>query len=54
MANNRSFLLPKTSDREAAGRLTNMPGIVDAAAITPVKSAGVPRLMAKGVQNRIL
>src|SRR5208283_4769870 len=27
---------------------TNMPGIVDAAAIMPVKSAGVPRLMAKG------
>ena len=30
------------------GKLTNMPGIVEAAAITPVKSAGVPRLIAKG------
>ena len=42
------FLLPNTSESEAAGKLTIMPGMVDAAAMTPVKSAGVPRLNANG------
>jgi hypothetical protein len=47
----RIFLLPKTSDNEAAGKLINMPGMVEAAAITPVKSAGVPKLIAKGLST---
>ena len=51
MANRSIFLLPNTSESEAAGKLTNMPGIVEAAAIMPVKSAGVPRLMAKGFKT---
>jgi len=42
------------SESEAAGRLTRMPGIVDAAAIMPVKSVGVPRLMAKGLRTGFL
>jgi hypothetical protein len=36
------------SESEAAGRLTKMPGIVDAAATTPSQSVGVLRLVAKG------
>jgi len=47
----RIFLLPKTSDSEAAGKLTSMPGMVEAAAITPVKSAGVPKLIANGLST---
>ncbi len=45
------FLLPIKSDEEAAGKLTNMPGIVEAAATMPVRSAGVPKLMAKGLRT---
>ncbi len=51
MANKSIFLLPNTSERDAAGRLTKMPGMVEAAAIMPVKSAGVPRLIAKGLST---
>ena len=47
----RIFLLPKTSDSEAAGKLTKMPGMVDAAAIMPVRSVEVPRLLAKGLRT---
>ena len=47
----RIFLLPKTSDNEAAGKLMSMPGMVEAAAIMPVRSAGVPRLMANGFKT---
>lgn len=36
------------SDNEAAGRLIRMPGMVEAEAIMPSKSSGVPRLVAKG------
>jgi hypothetical protein len=39
------------SESEAAGRLINMPGIVDAAATTPSQSVGVPRLFAKGFRT---
>jgi hypothetical protein len=39
------------SESEAAGRLTNMPGIVDAAATTPSQSVGVPILFAKGFRT---
>ena len=36
------------SESEAAGKLTKIPGIVEAAAMMPVQSVGVPRLLAKG------
>lgn len=42
------FRLPKMSEREAAGRLISIPGIVEAAATKPMSSGGVPRLVAKG------
>lgn len=54
MDNRRTFLLPKTSESEAAGKLINMPGMVEAAAIIPVRSLGVPRLMAKGFNTGFL
>jgi len=39
------------SDSEAAGRLTKIPGIVEAAATNPVMSTGVPRLVANGLKT---
>ena len=39
------------SDREAAGKLTSIPGIVEAAATKPKRSLGVPRLVAKGFKT---
>ncbi len=39
---------PKLSEKDAAGRLTSIPGIVDADATIPSRSSGVPRLVAKG------
>lgn len=45
---NRILLLPKISDNEPAGRLTNIPGIVEAAATNPIKESGVPKLRANG------
>lgn len=39
------------SESEAAGRLTRMPGIVDAAATMPVQSVGVSKLFAKGLST---
>ena len=42
------FLLPKTSESEAAGRLTSMPGIVEAAAIYPLNQLAFLRLMRRG------
>jgi len=45
------FLLPKTSESEPAGRLTNMPGMVEAAATKPVQESGVPRLDAKSFKT---
>jgi hypothetical protein len=36
------------SESEAAGKLTKIPGIVEAAAIIPVQSVGVLRLLANG------
>ena len=36
------------SESEAAGKLTKIPGIVEAAAMMPVQFVGVPRLLAKG------
>ena len=43
-----------TSEREAAGKLMSMPGMVDAAATKPNKSLGVPRLAAKGLSTGLL
>ncbi|MGB9756408.1 MAG: hypothetical protein ACPLVJ_01310, partial [Candidatus Bathyarchaeales archaeon] len=48
---NKNFFLPKMSEREAAGKLTSIPGIVEAAPTTPLHSAGVPRLEAKGFKT---
>jgi hypothetical protein len=42
------------SESEAAGRLTKIPGIVDADATTPSKSSGVPKLEAKGFSTGFL
>ena len=35
------------SDSDAAGRLTKIPGIVEAARTIPVQASGVPRLVEK-------
>ena len=54
VANNNIFFLPKMSEREAAGRLISIPGMVEAAAIIPRRSVGVPKLMAKGLRTGVL
>jgi hypothetical protein len=54
VANSNTFFLPKTSDSEAAGRLINMPGIVEAAATTPRKLEGVSKLTANGLRTGFL
>ena len=48
------FRLPRTSERDAAGKLTSIPGIVEAAATKPTKSSGAPRLVAKGFKTGFL
>jgi len=47
----KNFFLPKMSEREAVGKLIKTPGMVEAAATTPVKSVGVPRLKEKGFRT---
>ena len=42
------------SESEVAGKLIRMPGIVEAAAIKPVKSVGVPRFKEKGFRTGLL
>jgi phosphoribosylcarboxyaminoimidazole (NCAIR) mutase len=42
------------SESEAAGKLTKIPGIVEAEATTPVQSVGVPRLSEKGFKTGLL
>jgi len=42
------------SEREAAGRLTSIPGIVEADATKPIRPSGVPRLVAKGFKTGFL
>jgi hypothetical protein len=43
------------SEREAAGRLTSIPGSVDAEATNPVQNpSGVSRLAAKGIKTGFL
>jgi hypothetical protein len=54
VASSSTLRLPKISEREAAGRLMRMPGMVDAAATMPSKSSGVPRLVAKGLSTGFL
>ena len=39
------------SESDAAGKLTKIPGIVDAEATKPVQSVGVPRLSEKGFRT---
>jgi hypothetical protein len=39
------------SESDAAGKLTKIPGIVEAAATKPVQSVGVPRLSEKGLRT---
>jgi hypothetical protein len=46
-----NFLLPIWSESEPAGKLINIPGIVDAAAIKPVQDSGVPRLLANKLRT---
>ena len=46
-----TFRLPNMSEREAAGRLMSIPGIVEAEATKPINSGGVPRLVAKGFKT---
>ncbi len=47
----RTFRLPKMSDREAAGKLMRIPGMVEAEATTPMRPVGTPRLVAKGFRT---
>jgi len=47
----RTFRLPKMSEREAAGRLMSIPGMVEAEATIPISVEGVPRLFAKGFRT---
>ena len=43
--------LPIMSESDAAGKLTMIPGMVEAAATMPNKSAGVPKLLANGFRT---
>lgn len=49
--NNKIFFLPIISDNLPAGRLTRIPGIVDADATKPSKGSGVPIDLAKGLRT---
>ena len=52
---NKAFLRPKISEREAAGRLTRIPGMVEAEATKPIqRPSGVRRLVAKGFSTGFL
>jgi hypothetical protein len=42
------------SENDAAGKLTIIPGMVEAAATMPNKSAGVPKLLANGFRTGLL
>lgn len=50
-ASSRNFFLPYISEREAAGKLTRMPGIVEAAPTRPDQSVGVWSAVVKGFSN---
>lgn len=48
----KTLLLPKMSEREAAGRLIKIPGIVEAEATKPIQNpSGVSRWVAKGFRT---
>lgn len=49
--NSKTSFLPIMSDSEPAGRLTRIPGIVDAAATKPSRYSGVPMNLAKGFRT---
>jgi hypothetical protein len=42
------------SESEAAGKLTKIPGIVDAEEMKPLHSVGVPRAVEKGFRTGLL
>lgn len=42
------------SEREVAGRLTSIPGMVEAEATNPIRLEGIPRLVAKGFRTEFL
>jgi hypothetical protein len=52
--NSRTLRLPIMSESDAAGKLIIIPGIVEAAATTPNKSVGVPKLLANGFRTGLL
>lgn len=49
-----TFRLPKISEREAAGRLMSIPGIVEAEATNPMRYEGAPRWIANGFRTGFL
>lgn len=48
-----TFRLPILSESDAAGRLMRIPGMVEADDTKPSKSAGAPRLLAKGFRTGV-
>jgi hypothetical protein len=52
--NIKIFRLPKISERDAAGKLMRIPGIVDAEAIKPTISFVASRLVANGFKTGFL
>jgi hypothetical protein len=50
----KNLFLPRTSESEAAGRLTRIPGIVEAATSRPLQASGVPRLVERGFRTEPL
>jgi hypothetical protein len=50
----KNLLLPKASESEVAGRLTKIPGTVEAATSRPLQASGVPRLFEKGFKTEPL
>ncbi len=49
----RTFRLPIRSESEAAGRLIRIPGMVEADAMKPNRSGGVPKLVANGFRTGV-
>ncbi len=49
----RTFRLPIRSESEAAGRLISIPGMVEAAAMNPNRSGGVPKVVANGFRTGV-
>ena len=47
----RTFLLPYISESDAVGKLTNIPGIVEADATKPIRESGVFKARANGFKT---